>query len=105
MPCDRYIPLMSLTLGRHNLTQYFYVMDLLDTNAILIFQWFSTLGPITTNYNTMEMSFNFEEGKRVNLKGMTENTPKVLLEKRMEDVFRHGDVAYVAECLVVTQKI
>jgi hypothetical protein len=103
MPCDRYIPLMSLTLGRHNLTQDFYVMDLPDTNVILGVQWLSTLGPITTNYKTMEMSFNSEEGKRVTLKGMTENTPRVVSAKRMEVVFRHGDMAYAAECLVVTQ--
>jgi hypothetical protein len=28
MPCDRYIPHMSLTLGKYNLTQYLYVMEL-----------------------------------------------------------------------------
>jgi hypothetical protein len=103
MPCDRYIPQMSLTLGRYSLTQDFYVMDLPDTNVILGVQWLSTLGPITTNYKTMEMSFNSEEGKRVTLKGMTENTPRVVSTKRMEVVFRHGDMAYATECLVVTQ--
>jgi hypothetical protein len=103
MPCDRYIPQMSLTLGRYNLTQDFYVMDLPDTNVILGVQWLSTLGPITTNYKTMEMSFNSEEGKRVTLKGMTKNSPRVVSAKRMEAVFRHGDVAYATECLVVTQ--
>jgi hypothetical protein len=35
MPCDRYILGMKLTLGRHELTQDVYVMDLLDTNIIL----------------------------------------------------------------------
>jgi hypothetical protein len=29
MPCDRYIPGLNLTLGRHDLAQDFYVMDLL----------------------------------------------------------------------------
>jgi len=51
----------------------------------------------------MEMSFNSDEGKRVTLKGMTENTPRVVSTKHMEVVFRHGDMAYVQECLVVTQ--
>jgi hypothetical protein len=27
MPCNRYIPGMKLTLGRHDLAQDFYVMD------------------------------------------------------------------------------
>jgi hypothetical protein len=78
-------------------------MDLPDTNVILGVQWLSTLGPITTNYKTMEMSFNSEEGRRVTLKGMTENTSRVVSTKCMEVVFRHGDVAYATECLVVTQ--
>jgi hypothetical protein len=57
MPCDRYILGMKLTLGRHNLAHDFYVMELPDTNIILRVQWISTLGPITTNYKTMKMSF------------------------------------------------
>jgi len=61
---------MSLTLGRYNLKNGLYVMNLLDTNAILGVHWLSTLGPITTNYKSMEMSFNSGEGKRVTLKGM-----------------------------------
>jgi hypothetical protein len=35
MDCDRYIPQMSLTLGRYILTQDFYVVDIPDTNIIL----------------------------------------------------------------------
>jgi hypothetical protein len=62
MPCDRYIPGMKLTLGRHELVQDIYVMDLPDTNIILGVQWLNTLGPITTNYKTMEMYFTEEGG-------------------------------------------
>jgi hypothetical protein len=62
MPCNKYIPGMKLTLGRHELVQDVYVMDLPDTNIILGVQWLITLGPITTNYKTMEMSFVEEEG-------------------------------------------
>jgi hypothetical protein len=35
MPCNMYILGMKLTLGRHDLAQDFYVMDLPDTNVIL----------------------------------------------------------------------
>jgi hypothetical protein len=62
MPCDRYILGMKLTLGRHELIQDIYVMNLPDTNIILGVQWLGTLGPITTNYKTMEMSFTEEGG-------------------------------------------
>jgi hypothetical protein len=83
MACDKYIPQMSLTLGRYTLTQDFYVVDIPDTNIILGVQWLSTLGPITTNYKTMEISFNTEEGKRVTLKGMTRDSPRVVTAKKM----------------------
>jgi hypothetical protein len=49
MPHDKYILGMKLTLGRHELIQDIYVMDLPDTNIILGVQWLNTLGPITTN--------------------------------------------------------
>jgi hypothetical protein len=100
MPCDRYIPGMKLTLGRHDLAQDFYVMDLPDTNIILGVQWLSTLGPITTNYKTMEMSFTEENGKKVVLRGMSGNTPRVVTAKRMEAIFRREDIAYVVECRI-----
>jgi hypothetical protein len=57
MPYNRYILGMKLTLRRNALVQDVYVMDLPNTNIILGVQWLSTLGPITTNYKTMEMSF------------------------------------------------
>jgi hypothetical protein len=78
-----YIPWMKLTLGRHDLVQDVYVMDLLDTNIILGVQCLSTLGPITTNYKTMEMSFTEESGRKVVLRGMTGNSTKVVMTKRM----------------------
>jgi hypothetical protein len=87
MPCNRYIPGMKLTLGRHELVQDVYVMDLVDTNIILGVQWLSTLGPITTNYKTMEMSFIDEGGRKVVLWGMTGNAAKVVMTKRMEAIF------------------
>jgi hypothetical protein len=75
-------------------------MDLPDTNIILGVQCLSTLGPITTNYKTMEMSFTKENGKKVVLMGMTGNTPRVVTTKRMEAIFRREDIAYVVECRI-----
>jgi hypothetical protein len=99
--CDKYIPQMSLTLGRYTLIQDFYVVDIPDTNIILGVQWLSTLGPITTNYKTMEMSFTTEEGKRVTLKGMTGESPRVVTAKKMHAIFRHEEVAYATKCFVM----
>jgi hypothetical protein len=88
IPCNRYIPGMKLTLGRHVLFQDVYVMDIPDTNIILGVQWLSTLGTITTNYKTMEISFVEEGGRKVVLRGMTGNSTTVVMAKRMEAIFR-----------------
>jgi hypothetical protein len=100
MPCNKYIPGMKLTLGRHDLVQDVYVMDLPDTNIILGVQWLSTLGPITTNYKTMEMSFMKESGRKVVLKGMTGNSARVVTAKRMEAIFRRDEIVYAVGCKI-----
>jgi hypothetical protein len=96
MPCDRCIPGMKFTLGRHDLVQDVYVMDLPDTNIILGVKWLSTLGPITTNYKTMEMSFTEESGRKVVLRGMIGNSTKVVTAKRMEAIFKRDEIMYAA---------
>jgi hypothetical protein len=100
MPCDKYIPGMKLTLGRHELVKGVYVMNLPDTNIILGVQWLNTLGPITTNYKTMEMSFTEEGGQKAVLRGMTGNVAKVFTAKRMEAIFRRDEIVYAAECRI-----
>ena len=101
MPCNKYIPRMNLTLGRHDPAQEFYVMDLPDTNIILGVQWLSTLGPIITNYKTMEISFAEESGKKVVLRGMSGNTARVVTTKRMEASFRREEIVYADECNIL----
>jgi hypothetical protein len=103
MPYDRYIPGMNLTLGRHDLVQDVYVMDLPDTNIILGVQWISTLRPITTNYKTMEMYFTEEGGRKVVLQGMTGNSAKVVTAKRMEAIFRREEIMYATECKILAR--
>jgi hypothetical protein len=103
MPCDRYIPSLSLTLGRHDLAQDFYVMELPDTIVIFGVQWLSTLGAITANYKTMEMSFNGENVKRVTLREMSGNAPRVVTTKHMEAIFKREDIVYAAKCLISIQ--
>jgi hypothetical protein len=54
-----------------------------------------TLGKITTNYQTLEMGFKYQDGKKVVLRGMSIGAPRTVSTKRMERIFRHGKVAYV----------
>jgi hypothetical protein len=63
-----------------------------------------TLGKITTNYQTLEMGFRDQDGKKVVLRGMSTGAPRTVLSKSMERIFRHGEVAYVAKCLITTHK-
>jgi hypothetical protein len=46
----------------------------------------------------MEMSFTEETRKKVVLRGITGNTPRVVTAKCMEAIFRREDIVYVAEC-------
>jgi hypothetical protein len=62
------------------------------------------LGKITTNYQTLEMGFKDSDRKRIVLRGMSTGAPRKVSAKRMERIFRHGEVAYVAECFITTQK-
>ena len=48
----------------------------------------------------MEMSFTEESGKKVVLRGMSGNTPRVVTTKRMEAIFRREDIVYAAECRI-----
>ena len=58
------------------------------------------MGPITTNYKTMEMSFLEEGGRKVVLRGMTGNSTKVVTTKTMEAIFRREEIVYAVECKI-----
>jgi hypothetical protein len=92
-------------LGNYTVKDTFYVVDLFDTDVVLGVQWMITLGKITTNYQTLEMGFKDNDKKRVVLRGMLIGAPKTVSTKRMERIFIHGEVAYVIEFLISTQKI
>jgi hypothetical protein len=52
----------------------------------------------------LTMSFRDASGLRVVLRGMSRGAPRIVSMKRMENIFHHNDVAYVAECLITTRK-
>jgi hypothetical protein len=49
------------------------------------------------DYETLEMGFTDKDGKKVVLGGMSTGAPRTISSKRMERIFRHGEVAYAAE--------
>jgi len=63
---------------------------LVDTNFVLGVQWIYYLGKFSINYQIMEMEFKGEYGRKVVLRGMTNGAPRIVLTKKMENIFRHG---------------
>jgi hypothetical protein len=102
--CLDIVPNLDMKLGKYTVRDTFYVVDLLDTDVVLGVQWMITMGKITTNYQTLEMGFRDQNGKKVVLRGVSTGEPRTVSTKRMERIFRHGEVAYVIECLITTQK-
>jgi hypothetical protein len=102
--CLDRVPNLEIKLGNYTMRDTFYVVDLSDTDVVLGVQWLITSGKITTNYQTLKMGFRDSDGKRVVLRGMSTGAPRTVSAKRMERIFRHGEAAFVAECLITTQK-
>jgi hypothetical protein len=93
--CLDRVPNLEMKLGNYTMRDTFYVVDLSDIDVVLEVQWMITLGKITTNYQTLEMGFKDQDGKKVVLRGMSTGAPRIVSAKRMERIFRHGEVAYV----------
>jgi hypothetical protein len=104
MTCLDMVPDLEVKLGNYTFMDTFYVVDLSDKDAVLGVQWLYSLGEIGFNYQMLAMSFRDASGSRVVLRGMSTGTPREVSTKRMERIFRHGDVAYAAECLFTTRK-
>jgi hypothetical protein len=94
--CLDRVPNLEMKLGNYTVRDTFYVVDLLNTDVVLGVQWMITLGKITTNYQTLEMGFRDQDGKKVVLRGISTRSPKTVLAKRIERILRHGEVAYDA---------
>jgi hypothetical protein len=98
--CTEKISKLVVTLGNYTLTDDFYVVDLADSNIVLGVQWLQTLGDIMSNYKVMTMKLFTPGGKQDVLKGVSNNTSMVVSNKRMEAIFRRGDIAYAVECFI-----
>jgi hypothetical protein len=81
--CLYRIPNLDMKLGNYIVRDTFYVVDLSDTDVVFGVQWMITLGKITTNYQTLEMGFRDQDGKKVVLRGMSIGAPRKVSTKRM----------------------
>jgi hypothetical protein len=96
MECLNRVPKLEMKLVNYTVRDTFYVVDLSNIGVVLGVQWMITLGKITTNYQTLEMGFRDQDGKKVVLRDMSTGAPKIVLAKNMERIFKHGEVAYSA---------
>jgi hypothetical protein len=55
------------------------------------------------NYKEMVMDSRDKEGQRVIMRGMLIRVPWIMSKKCMGGIFKHWDVACVAECLITMQ--
>jgi hypothetical protein len=85
--CLDRVPNLEMKLGNYTVRDTFYVVDLSDTNVVLGVQWMITLGKITNNYQTLEMGFRDQDGKKVVLRGMSTGAPRTVSTKRRPPVF------------------
>ncbi|XP_057855150.1 uncharacterized protein LOC131064868 [Cryptomeria japonica] len=86
------VPKLSIILGNYTVTDDFYVIDLADTNVVLGIQCMEILDEYTQSFKRLEFSFKIDD-KKVVLRGMSNGGSKIISAKRMEAIFRHGDVA------------
>ena len=48
--CTKWIPKLQLTIGNHAITDNFYVVNVVDTNMVLLLKWKYYLGEHIVNY-------------------------------------------------------
>ena len=48
--CNNWIPKLNITLGNYNMTDSFYVVNVVDTNVVLGVQWLYPIGKYTIDY-------------------------------------------------------
>jgi hypothetical protein len=104
LECTHRIKGLHVTMGNYTLIDDFYAVDLVDTNVVWGVQWLYSLGDINMNYKIMMMEFRDEEGRRVVLRGMTIDLPRIVSTKKMEAVLRHRNIAWETQCLITTKK-
>jgi hypothetical protein len=102
--CLDRVPDLELKSGNYTMRDTFYVVDLSDIDVVLGVQWLITLGNISTNYQTLEMGFRDSEGKNIVPRDVSTGVPRTMPTKRMERIFRHGEVAYAIECVITTRR-
>ncbi|XP_057823527.2 uncharacterized protein LOC131035817 [Cryptomeria japonica] len=99
--CTQKITNPCIRLGdAYELQDEFYVVDMDDYDVILGMTWMASLREFTLNMERVEMRFQ-HEGRTVVLKGLSDGSCRIVSLRRMEKLFKHDDVEWAAECLIM----
>ena len=79
-------------MANHIVTEDFFIVELDDMEVILGIQWMETLDGYTQSFKRMDFTF-FVNGKKVVLRGMANEGPKIVFAHWMEAIFRCNDIA------------
>lgn len=93
---------MSLKLGNYELKDDFFVVSIGGTDDVVLgIQWLWYLREITLNLQTMKLKF-MSQGRRVLLQGMSNRGPRIVSLNKMEQLIRHDQVGWAAECIIIS---
>ena len=89
MECNRWIPNLQVNLEYYTVKDNFYVVNVVETNMVLGFQWFYSVGEHSMNYKIPQIIFKYDEGKSVVLKGMNTYTSQLISANGMRSIQVH----------------
>ena len=104
MDCNRWIRNLQVNNSDYIVKDNFYDVNVADENMVLGVQWMYSIGEHSVNYYILQISFKDAEGKLVVLTGMNTYPSWVISVKSMRSVIRHGDIEWVTEFQISTDR-
>ena len=92
MQCNTWVPKLQVTIGNYNFVYIFNVVDVNDTNLVLVVWCMYSIGENSVNYQIPEMKFQDSTGALRVVRGQHTYPKQVVNCKRMRSILSHGDV-------------
>ena len=94
MQFSRWIPKLQVTIGDYNVTDRFYVVNVVDTNVVSRFQLLYSIVNRTIDYQFLEMKFQDAGGKEVELRVVNTYPKQVVIAHSMRSIIIHGYIEW-----------
>ncbi|XP_059066288.1 uncharacterized protein LOC131857619 [Cryptomeria japonica] len=98
--CNKKIPQLNITLGKHPTKEDFYVVELGDSDVILGIPWIHSLGRFYLDHPKLELGFT-QNGQEVLIQGLHDGTTRMVTSKKLERIFRRSQGEWAAQCMVL----